>query len=118
MNTKPVRQGDVLLVKVADDSVSFEGKTPDKRDAGRVVLAYGEATGHAHAITENNAFLFTFKDAPEDKLFEKEVYLRVKGDTPVELRHEEHSTLSITPGTYKIIHQKEYSPESIRSVVD
>lgn len=110
-----LRQGDVLIVKVDDDSIDLSDKKTDKRDNNRVVLAYGEVTGHAHAIHEDNAFLFTVKDAPE--LFNKEVYLRVN-DRAVNLVHEEHSTLSINPGTYKIIHQKEYTPESIRSVVD
>ena len=43
-----VRQGDVLLVPV--DAIP-EAAKPVARDHGRVVLAYGEATGHAHAIS-------------------------------------------------------------------
>lgn len=43
------RQGDVLLERIEKMPA---GLTAAKRDAGRVVLAYGEVTGHAHALTE------------------------------------------------------------------
>lgn len=47
------RQGDVLLVRIDNDDT--EGYVEVPRDAGRVVLAYGEATGHAHAIYDDGA---------------------------------------------------------------
>jgi hypothetical protein len=61
-----VRQGDVLLIPVdvlpADvlpvdvlpADVLPVGVKPIKRDGGRVVLAYGQVTGHAHAIRSSN----------------------------------------------------------------
>jgi hypothetical protein len=42
-----VRQGDVLLVRV---DVSVAGTRHVPRDGDRLVLAYGEVTGHAHAV--------------------------------------------------------------------
>jgi hypothetical protein len=45
------RQGDVFLERVASIP---KGAKPVKRDAGRVVLAYGEVTGHAHAIADKH----------------------------------------------------------------
>ncbi len=42
-----VRQGDVLVLEI-DDIPKDARRVP--RDDGRVVLAYGEVTGHAHAI--------------------------------------------------------------------
>jgi hypothetical protein len=44
------RQGDVLIERIAKMPTST---TPVARDAGRVILAYGEVTGHAHAIVED-----------------------------------------------------------------
>jgi hypothetical protein len=44
-----LRQGDVLVQSVA--SIPKKAK-PVAREAGRVVLAHGEITGHAHAIAE------------------------------------------------------------------
>lgn len=58
---KLYRQGDVLIMRV-------EGKCVPgaevKRDKGRVVLAYGEVTGHAHAIRSRAATLY---ELPVDK---------------------------------------------------
>lgn len=49
LKTKPTmfRQGDVLIVAIAAMPAEV---TPEKPDAGRAVLAYGEVTGHAHAL--------------------------------------------------------------------
>lgn len=51
-----LRQGDVLLVEVTEE-IPAEAKKVE-RDHGRVVLAYGEATGHAHAIPHPGATLY------------------------------------------------------------
>jgi len=48
------RQGDVLLVPVAQIP---DGARRVKRERGRVVLAWGEVTGHAHAIASSAATL-------------------------------------------------------------
>ncbi|MEV4253036.1 hypothetical protein AB0J52_07680 [Spirillospora sp. NPDC049652] len=48
------RQGDILIVPVAEDAVpqAIRDLPPVARDGrGRMVLALGEATGHAHALT-------------------------------------------------------------------
>lgn len=98
------RQGDVLVVAV--DRVPDAAREVD-RDQGRVILAYGEVTGHAHAILEPT----TVKLA--DGIAE---YLSApKGAT---IQHEEHSAIELPPGDYKIVHQREYSPEAIRNVRD
>jgi hypothetical protein len=47
--SKLYRQGDVLIREVTEIPNNLN-TVP--RDAGRVVLAYGEVTGHAHAITD------------------------------------------------------------------
>jgi hypothetical protein len=90
-----VRQGDVLLRSVPDIPAAAR-EVP--RDDGRLVLAYGEVTGHAHVL-----------DAPpeEAKLLsmgERARFVRLMRD--VELRHEEHDTLSIPAGTYQVIQQR------------
>ncbi|MGE4259243.1 MAG: hypothetical protein AB7F19_07865 [Candidatus Babeliales bacterium] len=100
------RQGDVLIMSI--DAIDEEVKVAEL-DQGRVVLAYGEATGHAHAIKDDNATLLR---ASNDNL-----YLRVV-KSPVALVHEEHNKINIPPGDYRIIHQREYHPEEIRRVAD
>ena len=98
------RQGDVLITKVASRTKTSQ---PKGRDAGRIVLAYGEVTGHAHAIADLNALLFSDGD---------DLYLEADGT--VSLRHEEHARIEIPGGTYKITRQREYTPGEIRNVAD
>jgi hypothetical protein len=106
MKRTQYRQGDVLLIRAAHRRTS-EAKPVD-RDRGRLVLAYGEATGHAHAIDATLAELFEEKDG--------RLYLRL--DEPAALTHEEHAPIDLEPGLYRVIHQREYSPEAIRRVSD
>jgi hypothetical protein len=112
------RQGDVLLVPI--DALPAE-LTPVPREKGRVILAHGEVTGHAHAIVDDRAELFGTPNA-EGGLISiveaGELYLLVHGDKPVELVHDEHSTIAVEPGAYKRIRQREYAPEATRLVAD
>jgi hypothetical protein len=102
------RQGDVLIVRVRSIPESLE---PVARENGRVVLAHGEATGHAHAILDERAVLF--RDAKRRALF-----MDVSGEAPVALEHDEHETINVPPGKYRVIRQREYTPETIRDVAD
>lgn len=101
------RQGDVLIRSVRH-SLTPQAK-PVPRDHGRIVLAYGEVTGHAHAIDDAMAELFEEKDG--------RIYLKV-GATGATIRHEEHAAIALAPGTYEIIHQREYHPTELRRVAD
>ncbi len=116
MKTVQIRQGDVLLVTTTH-RITKEAK-PVPRDRGRVVLAYGEVTGHAHALDGALTELFEERDGA--------LYLRLgAGD---ELRHVdslesfgptgEHGSQTLAAGTYRVIRQREYSPEQIRNVAD
>lgn len=102
------RHGDVLINPIKEIPKKLK-RVP--RDNGRVILAYGEVTGHAHAICapEKSVTLFQHPDGG--------TYLRVVG-APAELTHEEHATITLPPGYYRIGHQREYFPEEIRRVVD
>ena len=96
-----VRQGDVLLVPV--DVIPASAK-PVARDRGRVVLAYGEATGHAHAIV-----VLGGHPTPDDI----QRYLRLTAVAT--LQHEEHGPIAIAPGTYRVVIQREYVPAPVNS---
>jgi hypothetical protein len=99
------RQGDVFLIETNDIPATA---TEVKRDDGRVVLAYGEVTGHAHAIVDQSAVLMSFG---------AERYLRVT--EPVTLRHEEHATIELPAANYRVVIQREYQPGELpRQVVD
>jgi len=116
------RQGDVLIVPIKGIDVSKLEKV--EREDGEVVLAHGEATGHRHRISVPFADLYERPDGPptvgERILHVRKVSARA-GEVSrqiAELLHEEHSTIEIPAGTYRVIRQIEYSPEEIRMVAD
>lgn len=104
---KQARQGDVFIERVRSPKTSM--LTPIEAEQGRVVLAHGEATGHAHAIPADHARLY---EHPKTKAR----YLRVV--QPTELRHEEHRPIALRPGMYRITRQRVYEPKGIRTVAD
>ncbi len=95
---KQYRQGDVLLVRTQHQELPGATRVP--RDQGRIILALGEATGHAHAIAAADAELLEVTDG--------ERYLQVDG--PAALTHEEHGAIDLEPGLYRVIRQREYGP--------
>jgi hypothetical protein len=101
------RQGDVLIIPVTEIP---GGLDPVARENGRIVLAHGEATGHAHAIAAEGAALFR-----DPKL--AAVFLTVSGEAAA-LTHAEHATIMVQPGAYRVIRQREYAPEEVRYVAD
>lgn len=90
------RQGDVLIAQCEQLPM---GARPVAREDGRVILAHGEVTGHAHAIVE-----------PDVEMYEKDgnYYIRVLSQAVV--RHEEHAPIALDPGDYRVIRQREYVP--------
>jgi hypothetical protein len=98
------RQGDVLLQRI--DRLPTDARPVEWQE--RVILAYGEVTGHAHAISTQYASMYMWKG---DRLLE------IK--TGATLVHEEHATIALPEGVYKVIQQREYVPEAPpRDVVD
>lgn len=102
------RQGDVWVESI--DTVP-PGATEVQPDEGRVILAYGEVTGHAHAIKASPSVKLLAVPGLDDR------FLEIGGDG-AELRHEEHQKIDLPPGLYRVLVQKEYSPGAIRRVVD
>ena len=103
---KQYRQGDVFIEAIA----SLPRGCIGVEHHGMIVLAYGEATGHTHAITvkEDDVKLLELGD---------ERFLEVK--SPAVLRHEEHSAVVIEPGVYRVVRQREYSKiDEYRTVSD
>lgn len=100
-----IRQGDVFVEQIAALPADL---TPTAADAGRLVLAYGEVTGHAHALDATLGALFTDRDGV--------LYLRL--DAEAALTHEEHAALTLPAGLYRVTHQREYAPDEIRRVAD
>jgi len=103
MDLTTFRQGDVLLVKEELPKSWLPVRMSRiPRDQGRLVLAYGEVTGHAHVI-----------DAPPTEATllsgtDNERFLELVADAP--LVHEEHSTINIPAGTYRVVQQEQFAP--------
>lgn len=112
---KNYRQGDVLVVRV--DSIPTQAE-PEKLAENRIVLAYGEVTGHAHAIAPSEATSFVVKEPVRIQDWQCERFLRVLEGDVARLKHEEHATIDLPAGDYAVIQQREYSPEEIRRVAD
>lgn len=109
--TKLIRQGDVLLQPIPKLP---EGAVPDAPGTvpSRVVLAYGEATGHHHSIALAGGRVCRFRDEAGG------FYLQVTAGSPVALEHQEHSTIMLDPGVYKLPTQVEYTPSELVRVAD
>jgi hypothetical protein len=95
-----LRQGDVLLIPV--DRIPDDGFVVEL--GSRIVLAEGEATGHAHAVLGDGVELVETDDETR--------YVEVVGPTPAKLVHEEHATISLKPGAYEVRRQREYVPHA------
>lgn len=92
------RQGDILIVKATKLP---EKITPRK---SRVILE-GEVTGHKHQLEGGLIF-----DSPQG------VFLSL--ESPTNLNHEEHDTITLPEGLYQVIRQREYDENEIRQVAD
>lgn len=88
-----IRHGDVIIERV--DAVPKDAKLLK----GRAELAYGEVTGHAHRVDIGE--LFETKDG--------QLYLRT--DKLANLTHEEHRTITLEPGVYKVTIKRQYNAE-------
>jgi hypothetical protein len=96
------RHGDVMLSQI--DAL------PDgAKQRGGVTLAYGEITGHSHRIADPHS-AETFE-------LNGQIYLRVTAPKAL-LIHEEHATIELPQGIYRVWQQREYSPGAIRRVYD
>jgi hypothetical protein len=102
---KLYRQGDVLVEYFGDKLPEDVQKIAS--DKSRVVLAYGEVTGHAHALLSKTSTLYEWQGSR---------LLEITKAT--DLTHEEHAAITLAPGIYKVTQQREYSPEAIRNVAD
>lgn len=103
---KTIRQGDVALVRVPKLPSNAKDITPKD---GRIVLAFGEATGHAHAIYDREKVRLWTADG--------ERFLQVL-ISKVPLCHEEHSIAWLDPGIYILPKQVEYTPAELVRVTD
>lgn len=101
------RHGDVLLIPTTEQDP--KQMQPLSQQGDDIVLAEGEATGHAHKIAARwLAALYL--------LNETQRVLKVQEQA--ELQHEEHTTIILPPGDYLVVQQQTYTPERVLPVAD
>ena len=110
---KLFQQGDVLFHAVKIPKTSLQ-----KIDSS--VIQEGEHTGHAHRIVmfrhdDKRTSGFEFLEDPSTK----ERFLRV-GPDGIEISHEEHKTIKVPEGEYKvgIVMEYDHFAEETRRVMD
>jgi hypothetical protein len=105
MARKLYAQGDIILELVED--ATPVALLPDDPD-GAVVLARGELTGHRHAFYGGGVTLFRDDGLARD--MPPALYIgHVKvGGASADLQHEEHATISLPAGTYRVRRQQEW----------
>ena len=106
MKNYQVAQGDVFIRRVGEIP---DAAVPVERDNGRIVLAYGEVTGHAHAISSAEAELLVLPERSRDEDVLNVRFLRVMAASGVDVQHEEHAAIHLAPGLYEIRQQREWT---------
>jgi hypothetical protein len=96
MATRHYRQGDLLIVEVSE--IPAEATM-----AATNILAEDEVTGHAHRIVGGDVLTV-----------DVEKYFAVQ--EAARIMHEEHHTITLPPGLYRVRRQREYAPQVIRRV--
>jgi hypothetical protein len=94
------------MIMTLFDIILAQGE-PETRKQGRLIIGEGEATGHAHAVTNKEADIMVLDNvrwllAPE----------------PVEVLHEEHETITVPPGVYELRWQMVFERGQNRKVLD
>lgn len=96
-----IRNGDVILEKVSET----KGKSKKVKS---IILAEGEVTGHFHQISSQQML---------ESIHEGNKYLDIKQEAT--LTHQEHDTLTIPIGKYKVYIQREVDLlGQVRNVMD
>lgn len=103
------RQGDLLFVQV-EELPKKNLKSRPRNELGHLVCREGEAKNHFHKFTDEGVALLDSEDGTES-------YLQIEQEEAL-LTHEEHNPVEFKSGIYKMIIQREYSPQEIRSIID
>lgn len=97
---------------VPEESVPAEARalpSAERDGRGRLVLALGEVTGHAHAVAAPGELL-----RDPDPMRPDFLHLFSGG----RLVHEEHGAISLPKGWFRVVRQREYVPGAVRPVAD
>lgn len=119
---KKYQQGDVILLKVSekefnkDQSIGYQTNTHDTR----AVLAEGEETGHYHAIYMEDMLKEAGVTLCKNNSYDQHNRGLIVTGAQVELKHEEHNTITLEPGYYlqRIVKEYDHISGITRRVAD
>jgi hypothetical protein len=107
-------QGDLLIERVDANVLTGVIVEPDR---GVTVLAEGEATGHRHAIYDA---VIMFRDDSLAREIPSDLYaghLQVQAAF-ARVEHDEHDTITLPRGTYRVTRQRELQPKDAELIAD
>mgnify|MGYP001167421511 CR=1 FL=1 len=109
MNKNQLQQGDVTLRRVSQIPRAAKAVKPGSRG---IVLAEGEATGHAHRVKARRGITLHKIDGL--------LFFENSTKTPAIVEHEEHKPVSIPPGIWQVgqVREYDYLQQMERAVVD
>jgi hypothetical protein len=112
-----IRQGDVLLICATKAAITAEHKVLP-RDQGRVVLAIGESSLHAHVMRDPGVCLLS-REGISDRVLTVldfcDLVLEGGESAPGIPRHD---PIQVPPGTYLVRTQREWTGEKVRNAAD
>ena len=122
-------QGDILIELVEQNpQKSSQVGMSNNRDVGRdtcidadgsVVLARGEVTGHRHRFSHDSGVTLFRDDALAHDIPTGLYIGHIKIDhSSADLVHEEHGTIRLKKGTYRIRRQREFDAGEAKIVED
>lgn len=106
------RQGDVLVMPLARKEAGVNNIPEKLKRTKNCTLALGEATGHHHSVLDGSAIGF----ADDEKALSK--FVEAKSTAGAPLVHQEHDTIVLPEGQYRVFGQVEYTPEKLQRVAD
>jgi hypothetical protein len=103
-NRTQKQQGDVTFRPVPNKE-----HNPAAQRGGRIVLAEGEATGHAHVVEDDEA-----------ELIREGERLLLSLTRPATVTHEEHKPITLEPGLWEVwrVSEYDYFSQMARTVAD
>jgi hypothetical protein len=115
-----VAQGDILMIKANKKAITKDHKEEKRDEFGRVVIARGETSGHAHVFREPGVTLLV-REGVSDRVVtigaELATLLHDQGTMSYEYTGE-HAPHELPAGTYIARQQREWMGEEAFNAAD
>lgn len=110
--TKSCAQGDIRIVKL-DAVPDVSGMEEVARENGTLIVTHSE-TGHHHVLEKTSSRMFQSKDDEFTAILLLDETDVLKHKRP----HDTHAPIQMEAGAYKVLRQREYTPDGYRRVAD